>query len=101
MYLDNKGVITRIKKQQTHSNDYSFNTLTPDWDVIAQISSILDTGNFLPIIQHIKGHQDKHKKYNDLSLPAKLNVDVDLLAVEYQTLNKKTTRKVIQLPVNA
>eukprot|EP00957_Ditylum_brightwellii_P075632 5748080-Ditylum_brightwellii.AAC.1 len=32
MYLDNKGVITRIKKQQTYPNDFSFNTLTPDWD---------------------------------------------------------------------
>eukprot|EP00957_Ditylum_brightwellii_P107217 8181036-Ditylum_brightwellii.AAC.1 len=43
MYLDNKGVITRIKKQKTYSNDYSFNTLTPDWDIITQISNILDT----------------------------------------------------------
>eukprot|EP00957_Ditylum_brightwellii_P179109 13644646-Ditylum_brightwellii.AAC.1 len=51
MYLDNKGVITRIKKQQTYSNDFSFDTLTPGWDVIAQISSILDMGNFLPTIQ--------------------------------------------------
>eukprot|EP00957_Ditylum_brightwellii_P043125 3267435-Ditylum_brightwellii.AAC.1 len=32
MYLDSKGVITRVKKQQSYSNDYSFNTLTPDWD---------------------------------------------------------------------
>eukprot|EP00957_Ditylum_brightwellii_P174921 13319177-Ditylum_brightwellii.AAC.1 len=32
MYLDNEGVITRIKKQQTYSNNYSFNTLTPVWD---------------------------------------------------------------------
>jgi len=40
-------------------------------------------------------------KYDELSLPAKLNVDRDLLAVEYQALNKKTTRKVLQLPVNA
>eukprot|EP00957_Ditylum_brightwellii_P073610 5593663-Ditylum_brightwellii.AAC.1 len=32
MYLDNKGVITRIKKQQSCSNDFSLNTLTPDWD---------------------------------------------------------------------
>eukprot|EP00957_Ditylum_brightwellii_P036759 2783940-Ditylum_brightwellii.AAC.1 len=95
MYLDNKGVITRIKNQQTYSNDYSFNTLTPDWNVISQISNILDTGNFLRIIQHIKGHQDKHKKYDDLSLPAKFNVDADLLADEYQALNKKTARKSI------
>eukprot|EP00957_Ditylum_brightwellii_P133939 10213553-Ditylum_brightwellii.AAC.1 len=101
MYLDNKGVITRIQQQQSHPNNYSFNTLTPDWDVIAQISNILDIGNAIPKIQHIQGHQDKHKKYNDLSLPAKLNVDVDLLGVEYWVLHKKTTRKVIRLPVNA
>eukprot|EP00957_Ditylum_brightwellii_P139357 10621342-Ditylum_brightwellii.AAC.1 len=39
--------------------------------------------------------------YNELSLPAKLNVDADMLAVGYQTHNKKTTRKAIRLPVNA
>eukprot|EP00957_Ditylum_brightwellii_P111286 8486532-Ditylum_brightwellii.AAC.1 len=101
MYLDNKGVIKRIKKQQTYSSDYSFNTLTPDWDVIAQISNILDLSNFTSTIQQIQGHQDKHKKYDELSLLAKLNVDADLLAVEYWVLNKKTIRKVIRLPVNA
>eukprot|EP00957_Ditylum_brightwellii_P200334 15273324-Ditylum_brightwellii.AAC.1 len=98
MYLDNKGVITRIKKQQTYPNDFSFNTLTPDWDVIAQISNIHDLGNFIPTIQHIQGHRDKYKKYDELSLPAKLHVDADLLSVEYRALNKKTTRKVIRLP---
>eukprot|EP00957_Ditylum_brightwellii_P143846 10960588-Ditylum_brightwellii.AAC.1 len=61
MYLDNEGVITKIKKQQTYSNDYSFNTLTLDWDVIAQISNILDIGIFIPTVKHIQGHQDKHK----------------------------------------
>eukprot|EP00957_Ditylum_brightwellii_P097699 7440905-Ditylum_brightwellii.AAC.1 len=101
MYLNNVGVITRIKKQKTYSNDYSFNTLTPDWDVIAHISNILDMGNFLPTNQHIQIHHDKHKKYDDLSFQAKLNVDADLLAIEYWALNKKTTRKVIQLPVHA
>eukprot|EP00957_Ditylum_brightwellii_P200427 15279826-Ditylum_brightwellii.AAC.1 len=61
LYLDNKGVITRIQQQQSYPHNYSFDTLTPDWDVIAQISNILDTGNFTPKIQHIQGHQDKHK----------------------------------------
>eukprot|EP00957_Ditylum_brightwellii_P196464 14969393-Ditylum_brightwellii.AAC.1 len=83
LYLDNKGVITQIQQQQSYSHNYSFNALTPDWDTIAQISNILGIGNFTTKIQHSQGHHDKHKKYNDLSLPAKLNVDVDLLAVEY------------------
>eukprot|EP00957_Ditylum_brightwellii_P133581 10184933-Ditylum_brightwellii.AAC.1 len=101
LYLDNKGVIPRIKKQQSYSNDFSLNMLTPDWDVIAQINNILDIDNILPTIQHIQGHQDKHKKYDDFSLPAKLNVDADLLAVKYWASNRKTTRKAIRLPVNA
>eukprot|EP00957_Ditylum_brightwellii_P012170 919156-Ditylum_brightwellii.AAC.1 len=37
LYLDSKGVITRIQQQRSYPHDYSFNTLTPDWDVIAQI----------------------------------------------------------------
>eukprot|EP00957_Ditylum_brightwellii_P118433 9032753-Ditylum_brightwellii.AAC.1 len=45
--------------------------------------SLKGMGNFVPTILHIHGHQDKHKKYNDLSLPVKLNVGADLLAVEY------------------
>eukprot|EP00957_Ditylum_brightwellii_P086806 6606046-Ditylum_brightwellii.AAC.1 len=52
------------------------------------------------MILHVHGHQDKHKKNNELSLPAKLNVDADLLVVEYRALNKKTTRTVLRLPVN-
>eukprot|EP00957_Ditylum_brightwellii_P063609 4828505-Ditylum_brightwellii.AAC.1 len=32
IYLDNRGVITRIQQQQSYFNDYSFNTLTLDWD---------------------------------------------------------------------
>eukprot|EP00957_Ditylum_brightwellii_P151212 11513955-Ditylum_brightwellii.AAC.1 len=93
LYLDNKGVITRIQQQQSYPHDYSFNTLSPDWDAIAQISKILRKGNWVQKILHIHGYQDKHKMYDELSLPAKLNVDADRLAVEYQIFNKKTTRK--------
>eukprot|EP00957_Ditylum_brightwellii_P180089 13718637-Ditylum_brightwellii.AAC.1 len=41
LYLDNKGVIIRIQQQRLYHHDCSFNTLSPDWDVIAQISKIL------------------------------------------------------------
>eukprot|EP00957_Ditylum_brightwellii_P047948 3641150-Ditylum_brightwellii.AAC.1 len=49
LYLDNKGVITQIQ-QQSYPHKYSFNTLTLDWDTIAQISKILGIGNFIPTI---------------------------------------------------
>eukprot|EP00957_Ditylum_brightwellii_P116127 8858121-Ditylum_brightwellii.AAC.1 len=75
--------------------------LTPDWDVIAQISKILDIGTILPTFEHIKGYQDKKKNYEDLPLPVKLNVDADLLAVEFWASNANFTRKAIRPPVNA
>eukprot|EP00957_Ditylum_brightwellii_P035024 2655560-Ditylum_brightwellii.AAC.1 len=101
LHLDNEGVIARIKKQQSYSNDFSFNMLAPDWNVIAPISNILDMGNILSTFKHTKGHQDKNRKYEDLSLTAKLNVDADPLAIEYWAPNTKTTRKAIRLPINA
>eukprot|EP00957_Ditylum_brightwellii_P158170 12039642-Ditylum_brightwellii.AAC.1 len=96
----NAMVFYQHSQHQSYPCDYSFDTLTPDWDIIAQISNIIDIGNFIPKIQHFQGHQNKHKKFDDLSLPAKLNVDADLSALEYRALNKKTTRKAIRLPVN-
>ena len=36
-----------------------------------------------PTFAHIKGHQDKHKRYHELSLPAQLNVDAARLANEF------------------
>eukprot|EP00957_Ditylum_brightwellii_P178598 13604432-Ditylum_brightwellii.AAC.1 len=58
-------------------------------------------GNILPTFEHIKGHQDKKKKNEELSLPSKLNVDADLLAVEFWASNANSTRKALRLPVNA
>eukprot|EP00957_Ditylum_brightwellii_P001621 126049-Ditylum_brightwellii.AAC.1 len=37
LLLDNKGAITRIKQQMSYPHNYSFNTLSLDWDVNAQI----------------------------------------------------------------
>eukprot|EP00957_Ditylum_brightwellii_P061716 4683117-Ditylum_brightwellii.AAC.1 len=50
LFLDNKGVITQIQQQKSYPHKYSFNPLTLDWDVIAQICKILGIGNFLPKI---------------------------------------------------
>jgi hypothetical protein len=40
-------------------------------------------GTVYPTFEHIKGHQDKKKNYEDLLLSAKMNVDVDMLAVDF------------------
>eukprot|EP00957_Ditylum_brightwellii_P025733 1947223-Ditylum_brightwellii.AAC.1 len=85
VYLDNEGVIERIKKQQTYPLDYSFHMIDPDCNIIAQICNILGLMNIKAEFKHVKGHQDDVKYYEELDLPAQLNIDVDFLAVNYQT----------------
>eukprot|EP00957_Ditylum_brightwellii_P033060 2506935-Ditylum_brightwellii.AAC.1 len=85
VYLDNEGIIERIAKQQTYPFDYSFHTIHPGWDIIAQICKSMDLMNINAKFQHMKGHQDYVKHYKELDLPAQLNIDVDFLAVTYRT----------------
>ena len=44
--------------------------------------------------------EDKKKNYEDLPLPAKINVDANMLAVEFQTQNVVSTTTAIRLLVN-
>ena len=64
---------------------YPNETIASEWDLIMTIWTTLAdiTPDASPTITHIKGHQDKHKSYQDLSLPAQLNVDADHLANEF------------------
>eukprot|EP00957_Ditylum_brightwellii_P073859 5611907-Ditylum_brightwellii.AAC.1 len=66
LYLDNESIIAWIKKQQQYPYNYSFNALTPDWDVIAQIVAARCRSDIRGEFEHVKGHQDKEKKYEDL-----------------------------------
>eukprot|EP00957_Ditylum_brightwellii_P051664 3917646-Ditylum_brightwellii.AAC.1 len=100
LYLDNKGVIERIAKQQTYLFDYSFHMINPDWDIIAQICNILELMNIKAEFKHVKGHQDDVKNYKELDLPAQLNMDVDFLEVNYQTTRGMQCTKVPRLPIN-
>jgi hypothetical protein len=60
-------------------------TLASDYDVIAEI---WDTQSRIPeesrsVVLHVKGHQDDRANYQELTLPAKLNVDADELAGKF------------------
>ena len=45
----------------------------------------------MPQFQHVKGHQDDQCKYDELSLPAQLNVDADELAGAHPGLGEIPT----------
>jgi hypothetical protein len=65
------------------SGPHRLDVLSAEWDVVVQIQA---QSAFLPGIrlQHIRGHQDDHTPYEQLSLLAQSNVDADHLANRYQ-----------------
>ena len=62
----------------------STDALQADWDVVVEIHRALAV---LPgiTLRHIKGHQDRKTRYDNLTLLAQLNVDADDMATLYQT----------------
>eukprot|EP00957_Ditylum_brightwellii_P105849 8072204-Ditylum_brightwellii.AAC.1 len=73
--LDNTSMINRIAKQKTYPYDYSFHTIDPDWDTIAQICDILEIMNIKAEFEHVKGYQDDDTPYKELKLPTQLNIN--------------------------
>jgi hypothetical protein len=76
-------------------------TLDSDWDVIAELWNTLESLNDNSSIsfEHIKGHQDDKIDYQELSLPAQLNVDADRIADSFlENHPDATARRVPLLP---
>eukprot|EP00957_Ditylum_brightwellii_P160943 12253427-Ditylum_brightwellii.AAC.1 len=85
IYIDNKGVVTKTNNQIEYEYEYPYNTLEPDWNVITQLEEYLQAllGSKLKI-EHVKSHQDEHYDFEQLDLPAQLNVRADELAMTYR-----------------
>jgi hypothetical protein len=83
LFTDNLGLLDRISSSRTQVNEHPNATLRPDWDVLR---SIADTLLHFPApkLEHVYGHQDEKTAYDDLDLPAQLNVDADALAGAFQ-----------------
>ena len=61
--------------------------LQPEWDVLIGIQKSMDQ---LPHVKlaFVKGHQDKHRAYEQLPLLGQLNVDADAAANSYQQISE-------------
>ena len=70
-------------------------TISPDWDILQAIIRLLKYFPCTPNIQFIPSHQDKKKKYQDLSASAQANVDADTRAGTYQYTNQSSTHALI------
>jgi hypothetical protein len=90
MYCDNLGLVTKVSKLLSFRLAPTQAALHSEFDVLATIHDLLRDFSLTPTIVHVKGHQDNHKPYEDLSLPAQLNCDADVLATN-ELLNYPTT----------
>lgn len=84
-YCDNKGLLTSVKKGRKYHEYYPTMTTAADWDVIHEIVESMKILKANPTTHHVKGHQDDDKSYDELPLPAQLNIDADALAEKYQS----------------
>lgn len=84
MFRDSESVMKRLKAILQYEKYYSSATIQFDWDVLQAIVRIIKTFDKRPNINHIRGHQDKKKKYKELSLEAQLKVDANKLAGSFE-----------------
>ena len=82
MVSDNKTMVNRSNEKRDVSKAHPNSTMDAEWDVLAQIWTVIRELTE-PSISWIKGHQDDKKPYHELSLMAQLNCDADEWADKY------------------
>jgi hypothetical protein len=86
IHTDSKSFLQRIAKHRRQKYENPNDTLEPDWDVSSETWTLIHD---LPVELHghwVEGHQDRDTPYEELDLPAQLNVDADRLAGTYLEL---------------
>ncbi|KAG7363181.1 hypothetical protein IV203_026541 [Nitzschia inconspicua] len=99
IYCDNQALVYYVNDSRELSRPQFPNDTLKSWDVlqeVLQLAKLLSQATF----HHIKGHQDKQFALDKLSRPAKLNIQAEKLAGNYQRLSshKHTLALMIQGP---
>eukprot|EP00957_Ditylum_brightwellii_P003938 299964-Ditylum_brightwellii.AAC.1 len=84
----------------SYPHDYPYNTLSPYWDLIAQVAVTLQQHSTILSIKHIKSHQDDDTPEDQLDLSARLNIEVDQSATQYWIQYGKVEVQVLCVEVN-
>jgi hypothetical protein len=96
----NLGLLTRIEKSLPHPEPFPNLTLASDWDVTHKIVTTLQAMKIKSVLEHVYGHQDNHKPYEDLPLNTQLSVDSDAKAGSYQQIHPAHRPIIPRLPHN-
>ena len=84
LFCDNEGLVGVVNRRlRCPHPEFVNTTMSADWDLIQEICSIISKLSEVTI-QYVKGHQDQDKSVKHLSLEARLNIEADSLATDYQ-----------------
>jgi len=76
LYCNNKGILQCLAPKKYKAPPKR--SILDDYDVVAEIQQTIAAHKPLTIqLHHIKGHQDQKTSTQDLTLPAKLNIECD------------------------
>ena len=75
-YCDNLEVINKINTLVNNPNSFNKQYITTDHDAVLQLKECLPT-NITAF--HVKGYQDKWKKWEYITIPERLNIQADEL----------------------
>ena len=104
-YCDNISIIKATQQANPHQ-DFIGPPLKADYDLTNEISHAqMQLATIIPNLedtQHVKGHQDSKKKFDDLSRPAQLNTLADCLATRQldHLLQENATQDMLPLSSN-
>jgi len=86
VFCDNQGILDRINQLPVNQPLQSRPTTANDYDIYIAIHTALhDLAPAIMQFCHVKGHQDQNS-CQQLSLPARLNIECDKRAAEYLTI---------------
>jgi hypothetical protein len=80
---DNKKLIRRMLEHKHYEEPYPNATLASEYDIIEEIYETYKIYKIESSYYWVRGHQDKHTAYEDLSLEAQINLDADWYAGKY------------------
>ena len=80
IYIDNSALCTTLTNNARFIYSSPSDALSPERDLILQITATCTSDLLLPRFIHIKSHQDRHAQTHSLSYPAQANCAADHLA---------------------
>jgi len=99
LHCDNKSMVASSQEVPAEWKRTPNSTQASDYDVLADIWATRDLSQTTacPAVLHIKGHHNKKTAYEQLPLPAQLNVDANKLAGDYMAAHPNKDYTVVPM----